>query len=154
MAINMDLVLSVLGAFATLIGGAWALLRIIVSQFEARLDDRFAIQEKARHEARQIYQERFAHLEHASAQREREHLKLLADLPVLYVRREDQIRFETGINGKTIHVPALPVEVGGKRFGKRADPPRVGEHGAELLAELGCSPQEIERLRERRIVAL
>jgi crotonobetainyl-CoA:carnitine CoA-transferase CaiB-like acyl-CoA transferase len=61
---------------------------------------------------------------------------------------------ETGINGKTIHVPALPVEVGGKRFVKRADPPRVGEHGVELLAELGCSPQEIERLRERRIVAL
>ena len=61
---------------------------------------------------------------------------------------------ETRINAKTIHVPALPVELGGKRFGKRADPPRVGEHGGELLAELGCSPQEIQSLRERRIVAL
>ncbi|HJV11100.1 MAG TPA: CoA transferase, partial [Burkholderiales bacterium] len=61
---------------------------------------------------------------------------------------------ETRINAKTIHVPALPVELGGERFGKRADPPRVGEHGGELLAELGCSPQEIQSLRERRIVAL
>src|SRR5687768_15464927 len=61
---------------------------------------------------------------------------------------------ETRINAKTIHVPALPVEVGGKRFGKRADPPRIGEHGGELLAELGCSPQEIQSLRDRRIVAL
>ena len=61
---------------------------------------------------------------------------------------------ETGINGKTIHVPALPIALGGRRLPKRADPPRVGEHGRDLLTELGCSPQEIERLRERRIVAL
>jgi crotonobetainyl-CoA:carnitine CoA-transferase CaiB-like acyl-CoA transferase len=58
------------------------------------------------------------------------------------------------IDSKTIHVPALPLALGGKRLGKRADPPRIGEHGRELLAELGCSPQEIERLRDRRIVAL
>ena len=32
--------------------------------------------------------------------------------------------------------------------------PRVGEHAAELLAELGCSPREIESLRDRGIVAL
>ena len=61
---------------------------------------------------------------------------------------------ETGINGKTIHVPALPIALGGRRLAKRTDPPRVGEHGRELLAELGCSPHEIERLREQRIVAL
>ena len=61
---------------------------------------------------------------------------------------------ETKVNGKTIRVPALPLALGGKRLGKRADPPRVGEHGRELLAELGCSPQEIDSLRDRRIVAL
>ena len=58
------------------------------------------------------------------------------------------------VGDKTISVPALPLALGGKRLGKRSDPPRVGEHGAELLAQLGCSPQEIESLRERRIVAL
>ena len=61
---------------------------------------------------------------------------------------------KTKIDSKTIRVPALPLALDGKRLGKRADPPRIGEHGRELLAELGCSPQEIESLRDRRIVAL
>jgi crotonobetainyl-CoA:carnitine CoA-transferase CaiB-like acyl-CoA transferase len=61
---------------------------------------------------------------------------------------------ETKINSKTIRVPALPLALDGKRLGKRTDPPRIGEHGRELLAELGCSPQDIESLRDRRIVAL
>ena len=60
----------------------------------------------------------------------------------------------TQIDSKTIRVPALPLALDGKRLGKRADPPRIGQHGRELLAELGCSPQEIESLRDRRIVAL
>src|SRR5207244_9232976 len=51
---------------------------------------------------------------------------------------------ETRISGKTIRVPALPLDLGGKRLPKRSDPPDIGEHGRELLAELGCSPQEIE----------
>jgi len=61
---------------------------------------------------------------------------------------------DTKINSKTIRVPALPLALDNKRLPKRADPPRVGEHGRELLAELGCSPQEIENLRDWRIVAL
>ena len=61
---------------------------------------------------------------------------------------------ETRINSKSIRVPALPLALDDKRLGKRSDPPRVGENSRELLAELGCSPQEIESLRDRRIVAL
>jgi crotonobetainyl-CoA:carnitine CoA-transferase CaiB-like acyl-CoA transferase len=61
---------------------------------------------------------------------------------------------ETRARGKTLHVPALPVSLDGRRLPKRADPPRVGEHARELLASLGCSPQEIESLRDRGIVAL
>ena len=61
---------------------------------------------------------------------------------------------ETKTGGKTIRVPALPLALDGKRLAKRTDPPAVGEQGRELLAELGCSPQEIESLRDRRIVAL
>jgi crotonobetainyl-CoA:carnitine CoA-transferase CaiB-like acyl-CoA transferase len=60
----------------------------------------------------------------------------------------------TRVRGKTIQVPALPLEFDGERLAKRADPPTIGEHGALLLAELGCSRQEIQSLRERRIVAL
>jgi crotonobetainyl-CoA:carnitine CoA-transferase CaiB-like acyl-CoA transferase len=59
----------------------------------------------------------------------------------------------TRCGGKTIHVPALPLEFDGQRLGKRADPPEVGEHGAELLRSLGCSPADIERLLERHVVA-
>jgi crotonobetainyl-CoA:carnitine CoA-transferase CaiB-like acyl-CoA transferase len=59
---------------------------------------------------------------------------------------------EVSANGKTIHAPALPLEFDGKRLGKRADPPKIGEHGRELLGDIGCSPAEIERLLERRIV--
>ena len=61
---------------------------------------------------------------------------------------------ETRAGGKTIRVPALPLELGGKRLGKRSDPPRIGEHGRELLAGLGCSPQEIQSLVDQRVVAL
>jgi crotonobetainyl-CoA:carnitine CoA-transferase CaiB-like acyl-CoA transferase len=60
----------------------------------------------------------------------------------------------TTVGGKTIHVPALPLEFDGARLTKRADPPQIGEHGAELLGELGCSAGDIQRLREQHIVAL
>ena len=60
---------------------------------------------------------------------------------------------ETRVSGKTIRVPALPLDLGGKRLAKRADPPEVGEHGPELLAELGCSPAQIRELRAKAIVA-
>src|SRR5207302_1792812 len=49
---------------------------------------------------------------------------------------------------------ALPLEFDGARLAKRADPPEIGEHGAEVLELLGCSAEEIRRLREQRIVAL
>ena len=61
---------------------------------------------------------------------------------------------ETKIGQKTLRVPGLPVELDGRRLGKRADPPRVGEHARELLAGLGCSPEEIQALVDKRIVAL
>jgi crotonobetainyl-CoA:carnitine CoA-transferase CaiB-like acyl-CoA transferase len=61
---------------------------------------------------------------------------------------------ETRINSKTLRVPALPISLDGRRLAKRADPPRVGEHARELLAGVGCSPQEIASLRDRGIVAL
>jgi crotonobetainyl-CoA:carnitine CoA-transferase CaiB-like acyl-CoA transferase len=61
---------------------------------------------------------------------------------------------ETRVNGATIHVPALPIALDGRRLARRLEPPGVGEHGRELLAGLGCSPEEIESLGRRGIVAL
>ena len=60
----------------------------------------------------------------------------------------------TRAGNKTIRVPALPLEFDGERLGKRADPPGIGEHGAQLLRELGYSAGEVRRLTEQRIVAL
>ena len=61
---------------------------------------------------------------------------------------------ETQVGGRTVHVPALPLELDGARLPKRSDPPRVGEHVRELLAGLGCAADEIDRLRSRGIIAL
>jgi len=58
----------------------------------------------------------------------------------------------TKSRGKTISVPALPLEFDGKRLPKRSDPPEIGEHSVELLKELGCSAAEIKRLVESRVV--
>ena len=58
----------------------------------------------------------------------------------------------TKARGKTISVPALPLEFDGQRLPKRADPPEIGEHSAELLKGLGCSAAEIKRLVEQKIV--
>jgi crotonobetainyl-CoA:carnitine CoA-transferase CaiB-like acyl-CoA transferase len=61
---------------------------------------------------------------------------------------------ETRVDGKTLHAPALPVELDGERLPKRMDPPRVGEHAAELLSSLGYSAEERTRLRDEGVIAL
>src|SRR3989440_3243793 len=60
---------------------------------------------------------------------------------------------ETRISGKTIRVPALPLELDGKRLSKRDDPPNIGQHSSEVLAGLGYSSGEIEELAGRRVIA-
>jgi crotonobetainyl-CoA:carnitine CoA-transferase CaiB-like acyl-CoA transferase len=60
----------------------------------------------------------------------------------------------TRVGELAIRVPALPLEFDGRRLGKRADPPAVGEHGAELLREIGYSVSEARSLAERRVIAL
>ena len=55
-------------------------------------------------------------------------------------------------NGTRTKVPNLPIEMDGRRFGTRLDLPKVGEHTRELLAAMGYSGDEVERLIARRIV--
>jgi crotonobetainyl-CoA:carnitine CoA-transferase CaiB-like acyl-CoA transferase len=52
----------------------------------------------------------------------------------------------TLMNGVKTQVPILPVEMDGRRFRTRLDLPKVGEHTRELLAGLGYSWPEIERI--------
>jgi hypothetical protein len=115
---NLNEAFAMFGAVAALIGGAWAILKIVVWQhqkhederfglmessreaFEHHLDERFSVQEKARAQGEETWLGRFNTLEFASTAREREILILRAELPREYVRREDHIRFETSVLGK------------------------------------------------------
>jgi crotonobetainyl-CoA:carnitine CoA-transferase CaiB-like acyl-CoA transferase len=61
---------------------------------------------------------------------------------------------ETRYMGKRANIPALPIELDGKRLPKRSDPPEIGEHARELLAGLGYSATAIDKLRTEGIIAL
>ena len=61
---------------------------------------------------------------------------------------------ETKVNAKTIRVPALPLELEGKRLEKRSDPPAIGQHAEQLLSELGYSNADLKRLKDEGVVAL
>jgi crotonobetainyl-CoA:carnitine CoA-transferase CaiB-like acyl-CoA transferase len=61
---------------------------------------------------------------------------------------------ETMYMGKRSHIPALPIEMDGKRLEKRSDPPEIGQHGHELLARLGYSAAAIDKLAAEGIIAV
>ena len=61
-----------------------------------------------------------------------------------------EIDFARGVSAK---LPRLPIEIGAHDLGLSRQPPTIGEHTAEILAELGLKPAEIEALRKSRIVA-
>ena len=48
--------------------------------------------------------------------------------------------------GNTAHLPALPLEMDGHRFGIHRDVPRKGQHTREIMAEAGYSEEEIDAL--------
>lgn len=60
-----------------------------------------------------------------------------------------------GGDGKIAGLPALPVEFGvdRQRPGIRRQPPRMGEHNAEVLGEAGFTTAEIAALAEAGVIA-
>ncbi|TDJ44242.1 MAG: CoA transferase [Gammaproteobacteria bacterium] len=48
--------------------------------------------------------------------------------------------------GEKARLPALPLEMDGRRFGIRRDVPRQGQHTREIMAEVGYSDEEIDAL--------
>jgi crotonobetainyl-CoA:carnitine CoA-transferase CaiB-like acyl-CoA transferase len=60
-----------------------------------------------------------------------------------------------GDDGKVAGLPALPVEFGTdrQRPGIRRQPPRMGEHNAQVLAEAGFTTAEIAGLAEAGVIA-
>ena len=59
----------------------------------------------------------------------------------------------TRVGGKNIRVPALPIELDGKRLPKRSDPPAIGEHVHALLSQLGYSAEDQARLSDAGVVS-
>ena len=56
-------------------------------------------------------------------------------------------------DGKTTSLPATPVEVKGRRLGKRRGLPGIGQHTREILAELGYADAEITDLIGKGVAA-
>ena len=54
-------------------------------------------------------------------------------------------------DGSMAKVPLMPFTLDGERPGIRLQPPRVGEHGRELLKEVGYSDEEIAALETQHI---
>ena len=50
-------------------------------------------------------------------------------------------------------MPALPLEMDGRRLGLRNQPPVVSENARELLASLGYAPARIDALIADKVVA-
>lgn len=49
-------------------------------------------------------------------------------------------------------LPALPLVMGSERWGKRLDPPQLGEHTREVLLEAGISPEHVSELAADGVV--
>lgn len=85
--------IGLLSVFATIVVG---LIRILLGQFEKRLDGRF------QGVADRVYEcmQRLDHNENALHDMEKSFLRWQAELPMQYVRREDFIRNQTVIEAK------------------------------------------------------
>ena len=55
-------------------------------------------------------------------------------------------------DGRATRVPLLPLKLDGERLGLRLDPPRLDEHGTELLLGLGYSMEDVASLRHDGIL--
>ena len=55
-------------------------------------------------------------------------------------------------DGRQTATPLLPLMLDGQRLGLRLDPPKLGEHGRELLGSLGYSVPEIAALVDAGVV--
>jgi hypothetical protein len=82
------------------IGGYWALAKLLMMQTLKQLDARFVAQEEIRTKSQEHWESRFMQIESLARATEKDLLLMRGDLPNLYVRREDYIRGQTVIESK------------------------------------------------------
>ena len=89
------------------LGFLFAAGRLLLSQIDRRLDDRFVTIEKAREDGQASWRQTFTqHIEEERRETdllrniEREFLRFQAELPLQYVRREDYVRGQSVIEAK------------------------------------------------------
>lgn len=89
-----------IGLCVAVIGGYWALAKVLMAQTFKQLDARFASQESTRKTSQEHWEARFTEIERLTRNNERDFLTMRGDLPNLYVRREDHIRGQSVIEAK------------------------------------------------------
>jgi len=96
--------ITLLLAFFASVGAAG---RILLAQIEKRLEAQFGAMERARREASDVWTAQFAALREESRREadqwsriERDFLTWKADLPTIYVRRDDYVRGQSVIEAK------------------------------------------------------
>ena len=100
----------------TFLGFLFSAGKVLLSQIDRRLNERFAAMEKAREEGGRHWDEKFSTVIEQNRREaagwsklERDFLRFQADLPLQYVRREDYVRNQTVIEAK-LDAVALKIE--------------------------------------------
>jgi crotonobetainyl-CoA:carnitine CoA-transferase CaiB-like acyl-CoA transferase len=57
-------------------------------------------------------------------------------------------------DGRPARVPSLPMEFSGERLGVRLDIPRAGEHGPEIVRDLGFTQDQVEALIAKGVLGV
>ena len=115
----------------------------LLADLRKRLADRSAAELSAIFEARGLP---FAPIVRPEDLYEDPHLKATGGLA--------DIRLPDGQRaGQTAQTTLFPITLGGERLGVRLDPPTLGEHTRELLAELGYAESQMDAMRAESAVA-
>ncbi len=89
-----------------------------------------------------------------------------AKLPYAPIRRPDELFDDPQLNvpggmvevslpdGRVTRIPALPLQFGDQRLGRRRDIPRAGEHSVAIARELGMDRAAIEALIESGVLSV
>jgi crotonobetainyl-CoA:carnitine CoA-transferase CaiB-like acyl-CoA transferase len=115
----------------------------LLAELRSRLADRSAAELSAIFEARGLP---FAPITRPEDLYDDPHLKATGGLA--------DIRLPDGERaGEVAQTTLFPITLGGERLGVRLDPPTLGEHTRELLAELGYADAQIAAMQAERAVA-